>query len=80
MGYIFLGMASLNQISLTGAVFFLFADAMAMGLLFALAGYIYYQTHTLDIPSMGGGLASKMPFIATAFVIGSAASFGMPGR
>ncbi|MCG3115080.1 MAG: NADH-quinone oxidoreductase subunit M [Candidatus Manganitrophus sp. SA1] len=79
MGYIFLGMASLNQISLTGAVFFLFADAMAMGLLFALAGYIYYQTHTLDIPSMGGGLASKMPFIATAFVIGSAASFGMPG-
>jgi NADH-quinone oxidoreductase subunit M len=79
MGYIFLGMASLNQISLTGAVFFLFADAMAMGLLFALAGYIYYQTHTLDIPSMGGGLASKMPFIATCFVIGSAASFGMPG-
>ncbi|MBI3802483.1 MAG: NADH-quinone oxidoreductase subunit M [Nitrospirae bacterium] len=79
MGYIFLGMASLNLISLTGAVFFLFADAMAMGLLFALAGYIYYQTHTLDIPSMGGGLASKMPFIATCFVIGSAASFGMPG-
>lgn len=79
MGYIFLGMASLNQISLTGAVFFLFADAMAMGLLFALAGYIYYQTKTLDIPSMGGGLASRMPFIATAFVIGSAASFGMPG-
>ncbi len=37
MGYIFLGMASLNMISLTGAVFFLFADAMAMGLLFALA-------------------------------------------
>ncbi|MFY9268473.1 MAG: NADH-quinone oxidoreductase subunit M [Candidatus Manganitrophaceae bacterium] len=78
MGYIFLGMASLNLISLTGAVLFLFADAIAMGLLFALAGYIYYQTHTLDIPSMGG-LASKMPFVATCFVIGSAASFGMPG-
>ncbi len=78
MGYIFLGMASLNLISLTGAVFFLFADAMAMGLLFALAGHIYYQTHTLDIPSMGG-LARKMPFIASLFVIGSAASFGLPG-
>ncbi len=78
MGYIFLGMASLNLISLTGAVFFLFADAMAMGLLFALAGYIYYQTKTLDIPSMRG-LVTKMPFVATCFIIGSAASFGMPG-
>ncbi|MEK7285877.1 MAG: NADH-quinone oxidoreductase subunit M [Nitrospirota bacterium] len=78
MGYIFLGMASFNLMSLTGAVFFLFADAMAMGLLFALAGHIYYQGKTLDIPSLGG-LAKKMPFVATLFVIGSAASFGLPG-
>jgi NADH-quinone oxidoreductase subunit M len=78
MGYIFLGMASLNLISLVGAVFFLFADAMAMGLLFALAGHIYYQTKTLDIPSMKG-LGQKMPFVASLFVIGSAASFGLPG-
>jgi NADH-quinone oxidoreductase subunit M len=78
MGYIFLGMASLNLISLTGAVFFLFADAMAMGLLFALAGYVYRQTKTMDIPSMGG-LAKQMPFIAVCFIIGSAASFGLPG-
>ena len=78
MGYIFLGMASLDLISLTGAVFFLFADAMAMGLLFALAGFIYRQTKTMDIPSMGG-LAAKMPFVAACFVVGSAASFGLPG-
>ncbi|MBI3598190.1 MAG: hypothetical protein HY201_01870 [Nitrospirae bacterium] len=78
MGYIFLGMASLNLISLTGAVFFLFADAMAMGLLFALAGHLYRETKTLDIPSLSG-LARKMPFVATLFVIGSAASFGLPG-
>jgi len=78
MGYIFLGMASLNLISLTGAVFFLFADAMAMGLLFALAGFIHHQTKILDIPSLGG-LAQKMPFVATLFVLGSAASFGLPG-
>jgi NADH-quinone oxidoreductase subunit M len=78
MGSIFLGMASLNMISLTGAVFFLFADAMAMGLLFALAGYLYRHTKTLDIPSMGG-LAKQMPFVAVCFIIGSAASFGLPG-
>ena len=78
MGYIFLGMAALDQISLTGAVFFLFADAMAMGLLFALAGFIYRQTKTMDIPSMGG-LSAQMPFVAACFVVGSAASFGLPG-
>lgn len=78
MGYILLGMASLNLISLSGAVLFLFADAMAMGLLFAVAGYILKQTRTLDIPSMGG-LSMKMPFITVCFIIGSAASFGIPG-
>ncbi|HET6370343.1 MAG TPA: NADH-quinone oxidoreductase subunit M, partial [Nitrospiria bacterium] len=78
MGYIFLGMASLNMISLTGAVLFLFADAMAMGLLFALSGFVYKQTHTMDIPSLGG-LSRRMPFITACFIIGSAASFGMPG-
>ncbi|MFQ5588352.1 MAG: NuoM family protein [Nitrospiria bacterium] len=78
MGYIFLGLASLNHISLTGAVFFLYADAMAMGLLFALAGFIYYQANTLDIPSLGG-LVHKMPFVAGCFVLGAAASFGLPG-
>ncbi len=78
MGYIFLGLASLNTISLTGAVFFLYADAMAMGLLFALAGFIYYQTNTLDIPSLGG-LVHKMPFVTLCFVVGGAASFGLPG-
>ncbi len=78
MGYIFLGLASLNHISLTGAVFFLYADAMAMGLLFALAGFIYYQADTLDIPSLGG-LVHKMPFVTACFVVGAAASFGLPG-
>ncbi len=78
MGYIFLGLASLNHISLTGAVFFLYADAMAMGLLFALAGFIYYQTDTMDIPSLGG-LVHNMPFVTCCFVVGAAASFGLPG-
>ncbi len=78
MGYIFLGLASLNMISLTGAVFFLFADAMAMGLLFALAGYIYNQSKTMDIPSLGG-LVHRMPFVTFCFVVGAAASFGLPG-
>ena len=67
MGYVFLGMAALDYISLTGAVMYMFAHAMATGMLFAMAGWVYDQTHTRDIPSLGG-LSNRMPFIAGCFV------------
>jgi NADH-quinone oxidoreductase subunit M len=78
MGYVFLGMAALNYISLSGAVIYMFAHAMATGMLFAMAGWVYDQTHTRDLPSLGG-LSNKMPFIAGCFVVGCMASIGMPG-
>jgi len=78
MGYVFLGMAALNYIGLSGAVIYMFAHAMATGMLFAMAGWVYDQTHTRDIPSLGG-LANRMPFIAGCFVIACMASVGMPG-
>ncbi len=78
MGYVFLGMAALTYVSLTGAVLYMFAHAMATGLLFALAGWVYDQTHTRDIPSLGG-LSKKMPFATGCFVVAVAASFGLPG-
>jgi len=78
MGYIFLGMAALDYISLTGAVIYMFAHALATGMLFAMAGWIYDQTHSRDIPSLGG-LAQKMPFLAGAFLVACMASVGMPG-
>ena len=77
-GYIFLGMAALDYISLTGAVIYMFAHALATGMLFAMAGWIYDQTHSRDIPSLGG-LAQKMPFLAGAFLVACMASIGMPG-
>jgi NADH-quinone oxidoreductase subunit M len=78
MGYVFLGMAALNYIGLSGAVIYMFAHAMATGMLFAMAGWVYDQTHTRDIPSLGG-LSNRMPFIAGCFVIACMASVGMPG-
>ena len=78
MGYIFLGMAALDYISLTGAVIYMFAHALATGMLFAMAGWVYDQTHSRDIPSLGG-LAKKMPFLAGAFIVACMASIGMPG-
>jgi len=78
MGYVFLGMAALNYISLSGAIIYMFAHAMATGMLFAMAGWVYDQTHTRDIPSLGG-LSNKMPFISGCFIVGCMASIGMPG-
>ena len=77
MGYVFLGMAALNVMSMTGAVLYMFAHALATGMLFAIAGFVYDQTHTRDIPSLGG-LSQKMPFIAGIFIVAVAASFGLP--
>lgn len=78
MGYVFLGMAALDYISLSGAVLYMFAHAMATGMLFAMAGWVYDQTHTRNIPSLGG-LVNRMPFVASCFIIACMASIGMPG-
>ena len=78
MGYVFLGMAALDYISLTGAVIYMFAHALATGMLFATAGWVYDQTHTRDIPSLGG-LVTNMPFVAGVFLVACMASIGMPG-
>src|SRR5438445_10248577 len=78
MGYVFLGMAALDYISLSGAVLYMFAHALATGMLFAMAGWVYDQTHTRDIPSLGG-LVAKMPFVAGCFLVACMASIGMPG-
>src|SRR5207245_7567700 len=76
MGYVFLGMAALDYISLTGAVMYMFAHAMATGMLFAMAGWVYDQTHSRDIPSLGG-LVTKMPFVAGCFLVACMAFIGM---
>ncbi|MDE3118185.1 MAG: NADH-quinone oxidoreductase subunit M [Nitrospirota bacterium] len=78
MGYVFLGMAALDYISMSGAVLYMFAHALATSMLFAIAGWVYDQTHTRDIPSLGG-LVNRMPFVAGCFLIACMASVGMPG-
>ena len=78
MGYAFLGLASFNQVGLTGTVFFMFAHGVMAALCFALIGFIYDQTHTRMIPDLGG-LAKQLPFISICFVMAAFASSGLPG-
>lgn len=78
MGVIFLGIASLNLIGVTGAVVIMVAHGFLAALLFGLAGYIHSQTGTLEMNELGG-LARKMRFIGVAFVMAAMAGCGLPG-
>jgi NADH-quinone oxidoreductase subunit M len=78
MGYVVLGMAALTSTGFVGAVMQMFTHGTITALLFTMVGLVYDRTHTRIIPDMGG-LAPKMPFIATGFVMAGLASLGLPG-
>ena len=78
MGFIFLGIASLNLIGVTGAVLIMIAHGFLAALTFALSGYIYQQTGTLEMSKLGG-LCRKLPFIGTALLMAAMAGCGLPG-
>ncbi len=78
MGFIFLGIASLTLIGVTGAVLVMIAHGFLAALTFALSGYIYSQTGTLEIKELGG-LLRKLPFIGTVLIMAAFAGCGLPG-
>lgn len=78
MGFIFLGIASLSLVGVTGAVLVMVAHGFLAALTFALSGYVYQQTGTLEIPQLGG-LLRRMPFIGTALIMAAFAGCGLPG-
>jgi NADH-quinone oxidoreductase subunit M len=78
MGFIFLGIASLNIIGVTGAVLIMVAHGFLAALTFALSGYIYQKTGTLEISELGG-LCRRLPFIGTLLLMAAMAGCGLPG-
>jgi len=78
MGFVFLGIASLNLIGVTGAVVVMIAHGLLAALTFGLSGYIRTQTDTLNMDEMGG-LLRKLPFIGAALVMAMLAGCGLPG-
>jgi len=81
MGFVLLGLVTLNTIGLSGAVLQMFSHGIIGGLLFAVVGrMIYDRTHTREISLLGKmGLAKAMPFVAFTFTVASVASMGLPG-
>ncbi len=78
MGYIFLGIASLNIIGLTGASVMMFAHGLSIAVLFAVAGEVRARTGTMRLDELGG-LAQPMPYLALIFGLAMFASIGLPG-
>jgi len=81
MGFVLLGLVTLNQIGVTGAVLQMFSHGVIAGLLFAIVGRIVYErTHTRQLAELEKMyLGKRMPFAAWAFVIAGMASMGLPG-
>lgn len=81
MGFVILGLVTLNEIGLTGAVLQMFSHGLIAGLLFAVVGrMVYERTHTRDLDELAKfNLGRTLPFAAVTFVIAGFASMGLPG-
>jgi NADH-quinone oxidoreductase subunit M len=78
MGFVFLGIASLTLVGITGAVVVMVAHGFLAALTFGLSGYLHHQTRTLDIGQMSG-LLHRLPFVGTALIMAMLAGCGLPG-
>ena len=81
MGFVLLGLMTLTQTGLSGAVLQMFSHGVIAGLLFAVVGrMVYDRTHTRLLSELGPmHLARAIPFAAVTFVIAAMASIGLPG-
>jgi NADH-quinone oxidoreductase subunit M len=81
MGFVLLGLMTLQQIGLDGAVLQMFSHGILAGLLFAVVGrMVYDRTHTRDLSELETMHLSRLiPFAAATFVIAGMASIGLPG-
>src|ERR1041385_993752 len=81
MGFVLLGLVTLNTIGLSGAVLQMFSHGIIAGLLFAVVGrMVYDRTHTRDFAALEAmPLNRRLPFAAVAFTLAAMASMGIPG-
>jgi len=77
IGFIFLGLATGNEVGIAGGLLYILMHGLAKGGLFLCAGIIEQNTHTKDITKMGG-LGKVMPITLLAFLFCSFSVMGIP--
>ncbi len=78
LGFVVLGIFSMTEEGMQGAVIQMINHGLSTGALFLLVGMIYDRRHTREI-SQFGGLAKVMPVFSTLFMIVTFSSIGLPG-
>jgi NADH-quinone oxidoreductase subunit M len=78
LGFVMLGIFSMTEEGLQGAIIQMINHGLSTGALFLLVGMLYDRTHTRLIADYGG-VAKLMPVFASFFMIVSLSSIGLPG-
>jgi NADH-quinone oxidoreductase subunit M len=78
MGVVTIGIFTVNEQGLSGALFQMLSHGVVSGALFLCVGVVYDRIHSREIARYGG-LADRMPKYALAFMLFSMASVGLPG-
>ena len=78
LGFVMLGIFSMTEEGLQGAIIQMVNHGLSTGALFLLVGMMYDRTHTRLIADYGGA-AKLMPVFATFLLIVSFSSIGLPG-
>ncbi|HRX69606.1 MAG: NADH-quinone oxidoreductase subunit M [Gammaproteobacteria bacterium] len=78
MGVVLLGLSTLNEIGLLGAVLQMTAHGLVAGALFLLIGLLYERTHTREVADYGA-LIRVTPRFAFLITLALLAGMGMPG-
>ena len=78
MGFVTLGLFTLNQQGVEGAIFQMLSHGLISAALFLCVGVVYDRLHTREIGRYGG-IVKNMPRYATVFMIFMLGSVGLPG-
>ncbi len=78
LGFVMLGLASMEVVGVQGAVFQMLAHGLSTGALFMVVGMLYERCHTRRIEDFGG-LWQQMPVLGALFLVVTLASIGLPG-
>ena len=79
MGFIGLGISTMSQTGVNGALFANIAHGLITGLLFFVAGAIKDRHDTSDLRVIGRALYARLPRIAAVLTFAALASLGLPG-
>ena len=78
MSVIILGIFALNLQGVEGGILQMVNHGILIAALFLIAGYVEARTGSRRLADFGG-LATRLPWMATAFLIAALAALGLPG-